>query len=163
MVSHTIIVTLRTLIKLYTHLLQVSKQKTEAIKDYQLEPLEELLVTERKLIQQIEKAESKRYQAVEAWFDSNESSGTKRTITVMLEKLAADDSIKTELERLSTQLRDLLTELKKQEELNQQLLAQSLQFVHLSLNMMNPSMEQINYGQNDTSPLLKRSVFDSKA
>lgn len=163
MVSHTIIVTLRTLIKLYTHLLQVSKQKTEVIKDYQLEPLEELLVTERKLIQQIDKAESKRYQAVEAWFDSNEFSGTKRTITVMLEKLAADDSIKTELERLSTQLRDLLTELKKQEELNQQLLVQSLQFVHLSLNMMNPSMEQINYGQNDTSPLLKRSVFDSKA
>lgn len=162
MASHAIIITLRTLIELYTHLLQVSKQKTEAIKAYQLEPLEKLLVTERKLIQQIEKAESKRYQVVKAWFDSNESPGTERTITVMLAKLA-DDSIKKELERLSTQLRDLLTELKKQEALNQQLLEQSLQFVHLSLNMMNPSMEQINYGRNDTSPLPKRSVFDSKA
>jgi len=160
--NHVIIASLRALVELYKQLLQTSEKKTEAIKDYQLEPLQKLLVTERKLIQQTEKAEKKRHQAVESWFDANDFLTTDRTITMMLSKLK-DEPFKQQLEQLSTRLLELITEFKKQEHLNQELLVQSLQFVHLSLNMMNPSMSHINYGKSKDSSLPKRSVFDSKA
>jgi hypothetical protein len=58
----------------------------------------------------------------------------------------------------------VITELKERNQLNQQLIHQSLQFVHLTLDMLAPQPASINYGPPQQNAAPKRpSMFDSKA
>ncbi len=54
--------------------------------------------------------------------------------------------------------------LKEQNELNQQLLITSLQFVNLSLDLLRPQDRNYNYDKTNQEPPKKmKSMFDSKA
>ncbi|MBU5594107.1 flagellar protein FlgN [Amphibacillus sp. MSJ-3] len=155
---------LKQLIQLHESLLQLSLLKTELLKKGDIEGIQKILKTEQKHIQAIKKFEKERLIAVDEWAEKHQLNDEEKTVTTILEHVSDDDERK-QLEELSTELANLLVELKAQEGLNQQLTNQSLQFVQLNLDMISPTIEQVNYGnaKNQNDPQSKRSVFDSKA
>ncbi len=153
---------LQTLTRIHEELLKVSKRKTDIIKEGSAEKLQAILVEERKYIKVLEQAEQNRKQVVEKWYTDKRLPLEHMTITNMLEILT-DKQEQQELEHMTVQLTKAITELKQQEQLNQALIQQSMQFVQLSLDMLNPTIQSMNYGKNQETEGSKRSVFDSKA
>lgn len=147
---------------LHESLLSISEQKTTAIKDGNMENLQPLLVKERKHVQALEQVEANRQTEVGNWFAEIDRQTGEQTITAML-ALIEDKEEQKALADVTIQLTKAVTELKGQEQLNQSLIQQSLQFVEFSLNMMSPSIKNLNYGNKKETESVERSVFDSKA
>lgn len=162
MTLQTIIKSMEKLVMLHDSLLSISEQKTIAIKKGDMEKLQPLLVKERKHVQALEQVETARFKDVEEWFKTNNLQPDDQTITAMIEHLEDSDQQRA-LANVTTVLTNSVTNLKRQEQLNQALIQQSLQFVELSLDMMNPSINKLNYGNKKETETTNRSVFDSKA
>ncbi|WP_054787154.1 flagellar export chaperone FlgN [Gracilibacillus dipsosauri] len=154
---------LEKMIQLHESLLHVSKQKTEVLKEGNIEGLQRLLNQEQKHVQAINQMEQKRNEMVEIWANSNQLD-QNTSVSTIIEQYAEGEE-RTALEAVTLRLAELLLDLRRQEDLNKQLTEQSLQFVRLSLDMVQPSLKNLNYGNGKTSQdsLSKRSVFDSKA
>lgn len=153
---------LQELISIHEELLHIFKRKTNIVKEGSLEKFQALLLEEQKYIKIVEKAEEKRQQAVEKWYKDRNLPPNKATITNMLDILT-DETAQQQLEQLTIQLTNSITRLKEQEQLNQALIKQSMQFVQLSLDMLNPTIKNINYGKQQGTTAGKRSAFDSQA
>lgn len=153
---------LQALLNIHEELLRVSERKTEIVKDGSPEKLQAVLAEERKYIKVLDHAENNRQQAVEKWYQERQLPLEHMTITNMLEVLTDKDEQQV-LEHMTIQLTKAITRLKQQEQLNQALIQQSLQFVQLSLDLLNPTIHNINYGKKQETAGSKRSVFDSKA
>ena len=125
------------LVDVHKQLLSISKEKTERFKEGAIEPLQQLLVKERKQIRLLEQTESKRQQAVEKWFQENGMDTEQYTVSHMLEKLE-DEKERETLANITTTLTETIVELKQQEQLNEALIRQSMEFVQMSLDLMNP-------------------------
>lgn len=154
--------TLSELIKIHEKLIKQSKEKTEVIKEGSIEKLQTILSRERQCVQELEKLESKRAQQVNVWTEKNGLTDENMTITKML-KLIKNPLEAKQLELKTIALTEMITILKQQEQLNEELIMQSMQFVQLSLDMMSPTINNLNYGKNQETSTVKRSVFDSKA
>lgn len=156
--------TLERLTQVHQSLLQLSTTKTDLLKAGKIEEVQAILKTEQKHIQAIDRLEKQRLKAVDEWAVTYELSDDEKTITTLLEKVEHDNE-RQQLENLSTELAKVLVELKAQERLNQELTQQSLQFVQMNLDLISPTIEQVNYGnkKNQNDPQSKRSTFDSKA
>ncbi|SFA88197.1 FlgN protein [Lentibacillus halodurans] len=157
-----IIQSLEKLIELHDGLFDSARKKTEMIKEGSVDKLQTLLVKEYKFVQALEQAEINRQKMVEEWLVNEGITLHQATITAILETLT-DEQAKNDLEKTTVQLTDTITRVKKQEQLNQDLIRQSMQFVELSLDMMKPSIRNMNYGEKKASGGTDRSVFDSKA
>ncbi|AXI10020.1 flagellar protein FlgN [Oceanobacillus sp. 143] len=159
----TIIQSLERLVSVHVELLAISQDKTEIVKEGSVDKLQALLVKERKQIRLLEQAEIKRQESVEAWAKNRTIAVNQATITTMLETLE-DEAEQEALASVTTELTKLITKLKQQEQLNQALLNQSMQFVQLSLDMLNPSINNLNYGnKSKETGSTGRSLFDSQA
>ncbi|MFC4403528.1 flagellar protein FlgN [Gracilibacillus xinjiangensis] len=159
-----IIQLLEKMTKLHASLLDISKQKTELLKEGKIDALRALMNKEQKHVQAINQTEQKRIDAVADWANANRLD-PGISVSEIIEEHATGDEQKA-LEDVTLRLAELLMELRRQEDLNRQLTAQSLQFVQLSLDMVQPSLKNYNYGNktNQSQPQRsKRSVFDSKA
>lgn len=153
------------LCSLHQSLLTLSSDKTEALKNGDTDELQATIVKERKHVQAIGQLEAKREQVVAEWFSTNGINGEEHTITTMLEHIS-NDAEKEALQEKFERLVMILADLKQQEKLNQELTQQSLQFIDMSLDMIQPSMKNLNYGRPNTKKNdsgNRRSVFDSKA
>lgn len=152
------------LIQVHESLLQLSLTKTDLLKSGKIEEVQAILKSEQKHIQAINKLEKQRLEAVDKWADAQNMTDQDKTVTAILEKLT-DENEQKQLEKTSTKLAKTLVQLKAQEGLNHELTEQSMQFVQMNLDLISPTIEQVNYGnkkeQND--PQSKRSIFDSKA
>lgn len=147
---------------IHEQLLNISEQKTEIVKDGSIEKFQAILVEERKYIKILEQAEIKRQKEVEKWYVDQQLPLENMTITNMLDTLT-DEQEQQALEHMTIKLTKAITQLKQSEQLNQALIQQSMQFVQLSLDMLNPTIQNINYGKSQETEGSKRSVFDSKA
>lgn len=162
MSTQHIINILKNLVKAQKGLLETSIQKTEEIKAGQVDQLQATLIKERKALHNIEQIESKRIEAVNQWFVEYSLPLEQATITEMLENLTNEHD-KNELEIVATDLTETILKLKQQEQLNQALIQQSMQFVQLSLDLLNPSITNMNYSDKKETSQIKRSMFDSQA
>lgn len=159
-----VIETIEKLTVLHEQLLSISKQKTDKITESDTEGLVKLLTKERQLVQQINQVESKRSELVNQLCKERNIETEDITITRLLENL--DNQIeKADLEDEVTKLIEQIVQIRESEQLNNELLQQSMQFVQLNLEMLQPEAQQVSYGNNaqqrqQTSR--KRSVFDSK-
>lgn len=164
MSAQSIIQTLRQLIDLHRELNRMAQEKTEAIKAEELKPLSSLLVQERKLVVTIERVEKVRQDDVQAFL---EKKGVYQGSASLSECIHyANEMEQAELNNLGTELRAEITRLKERNELNQQLIYQSLQFVNLNLNLMLPETENYTYERPQDSEggrKQSQSLFDSKA
>ncbi|WP_246001154.1 flagellar protein FlgN [Oceanobacillus piezotolerans] len=151
------------LVQVHEELLNISKEKSDRIKEGDMDKMQAILVKERKQIRLLEQTEKKRQELVDAWFLSHFPSSEEATITKMLEAMEQEQD-KEILAGVTAKLTERITELKQQEELNRVLLSQSMQFVQLSLDLMRPSISNINYGsKNKENEEPNRSLFDSQA
>lgn len=153
---------LEKLVEVNTYLVNLSKEKTAVVTAGSVDELQTLLVKERKYIRILEQTESDRDKTTKEWMKENKLTSAHVTITEML-TLIEDEQAKQELEQAAIQLTEIIIQLKQQEQLNQQLINQSLKFVQMSLDVMNPSFKQMNYGNKKETQTVERSVFDSKA
>lgn len=158
-----LLTTMTTLIELHESLLSVSKEKTERLKENKIEDFNHLLKIERKHVQALEQIEKKRRQEAS---DLAVTLGLSKeaSVTELIEHLPKEEDQRA-LEEKATMLLSYLVDIKQQEDLNRQLLKQSLQFIQVQMDMMEPSVESLTYGNKkaEHDPKAKRSVFDSKA
>lgn len=157
-----IIQALEALIDVHEAIYDLSVQKTEAIKEGKIEALQALLIKERKKVQSLENAEKHRQSLAIAWFEKESIPQNDATVSTMLDRLT-DEKERNELETKTIALTEAILKIKQQEQLNQALIAQSMQFVQLSLDMISPSLKNMNYGNNTEPVPSNRSMFDSKA
>ncbi|SEQ25404.1 flagellar protein FlgN [Piscibacillus halophilus] len=164
MTIQAIIEHLEKLYQLNESLLAISKDKTELVKKSQIEEFNELLMKERKHVQAIDQLEEKRVRLTEEWFKKHAPDASEQTISQLVE-LTDDAESKEKLEAVYQRLIMNLASLKQQEDLNRELIQQSLQFIELSLEMYEPQSKQINYDQTkkSTNQRTQTSMFDSKA
>lgn len=156
-----VIKSLQRLINIHEDLIHISVQKTDIVKEGAIDKLQKILAQEQKHIRLLEQAELNRQQEVEVWFEKQQLPLDDVTITKML-SILTNEQARDVLEKATIALTNVITKLKQQEQLNRDLLHQSMQFVQISLNMLSPTIENINYG-NKRDTEIKRSVFDSKA
>lgn len=151
------------LVDLHVDLIEVSRKKTEEIKQGDMEKLSKLLMQERKQVQLISQKESERQELVEKFFVEKNAQKEEQTMTNLLAYID-DGTEKTEFEKVMSALIDAIVELREVEQLNKELMEQSMQLVQLSLDMLQPSINRMNYdGKQNIQESTKRSVFDSKA
>lgn len=162
----TIIQTLDNLEKLHKSLLELSYKKTEFIKIGDMDRLDQLLKDEQAHVAAISQLEQQRQLVVTDYLRAK-GIAPSDTPTVMEVMEAAESPSDQELLKLSRN-RLLLTvdQLKFQNDLNQKLTYQSLQFVNLTLDMLKPRPDQINYSRTEAkgdNVNKEKTYFDSQA
>ena len=164
MPAQLIIQTQETLIDLHKELNQLAREKTDVIKAEEIKQLGRLLVQEKRLVAEIEKQEQLRKVYVQAFLLDNELFNETASLSVCIQH--ASESEQPVLTQLRSDLWNELTRLKEQNELNQQLIYQSLQFVNLNLSLLLPEDASYTYERpQDAEGTRKQSqsLFDSKA
>src|SRR5690606_6130563 len=120
---------------LHESLLELSKQKTGYLKDGDTNGIQKILVDEKKHIQAIGQLEEKRMKLTEQWFKENAPEVTDYTITAIMDRVA-NETDKNELNSFYERLIMAIAALKQQEQLNKELTEQSLQFIGISLDLL---------------------------
>lgn len=147
---------------MHRSLLKLALQKTEVLKESNIEALNTTMKNEQMHIAAISKLEEQRQQAVAQFFEERTIQCDDATVSKLLEY--ADEKEKIKLVAKRDELLKTIDLLKEQNDLNQQLLFQSLQFVNLTLDLFQPQQEQMNYGASAGSRKpVKKGQFDSKA
>ncbi|MFB5282819.1 flagellar protein FlgN [Peribacillus sp. Hz7] len=157
MSAQPIIEALEQLIKLHKGFNKLASKKKNIIIEGDTDALTALLIDEQKYVKAISQIETKRQEAVQTFLKRPENA---TTLNQVIEEAQPEEA--ETLQRLKIELLEEVTQLKEQNELNQQLLVQSLQFVNLSLDVLRPQDRNYNYG-NEQAPKPSISMFDSKA
>lgn len=157
-----IIQALDVLISVHKKLINVSEQKTEILKEGSLDKFQKILREEQQHILLLERAEQHRQKQVSNWAEKQGYQDEDLTISGILERIENPEEAK-QLEGKTVELTEHITTLKQNEQLNESLIVQSMQFVQVSLNMLSPTLDNFNYGKTQRTQPIKRSAFDSKA
>ncbi|AOM81899.1 flagellar protein FlgN [Salisediminibacterium beveridgei] len=144
--------------------LAVAKQ--DAVKKGDMKDLEAVMQKEAPLIQKLRKLENTRMHLISQWQDEKGLVKEGVTIDQLLPLFPEKES--RELEAWSTRLIEQMIRLKEQNDLNEQLLEDSLRFVNVTLDAMRPQNHFNNYSGNgpeddDDFKSGDHSLFDSKA
>ena len=162
-----IIQILEKLEKMHKSLLELAFKKTELVKIGDMGELDSMLKNEQSHVAAIELLEKQRQQLVNDYLTEKKITiaGTPTVLHVI--EVTESEIERRQLEKVREQLISVIDELKKQNDLNQKLVFQSLQFVNMTLDMLRPRPEQMNYssnsvrGEGNSRP--KKSYFDSQA
>ncbi|MFJ7932821.1 flagellar protein FlgN [Sporosarcina sp. NPDC096371] len=161
----TILTSLDNLEKLHRSLLRIAYDKTAVIKKGDMEGLDQLLKDEQSHIAAIMQMDSLRQRDVAQYIaDQGRSGSTNPTVADLLS--VAPEADKQSLEEARDRLLHAIHDLKWQNDLNQKLTYQSLQFVNLSLDMVRPRPESANYSKTEISgrkESKEQTSFDSQA
>lgn len=163
MQAQQLITTLEKLHKLHRSLYDLSLEKTDSIKKGDTEALNEFIKKEQNHISAINTLEHQRQKLAEEFLHQKGISLSSPSLSDVI--AYANEAEKPELQELKQDLLDLTVKLKDQNELNQKLVYQSLQFVNMNLSMLQPQAEQTNYGRpsGNKGQAAQKSMFDSKA
>ncbi|WP_174728876.1 flagellar protein FlgN [Mesobacillus harenae] len=135
-----IVSTMTKLIKLHKSLFDLSVKKTDIIKKGDIESMNTLIKDEQTHIAAISKLEQER--AIQA---SKLVPGINNpSIADLFEHLETPE--KEKLSSLRDGLMDVVLKIQSQNQLNQQLLLQSIQFLNFSMSLVMPQAENYNYG-----------------
>ena len=147
--------TMDKLLKLHQSLYRLSVKKTDIVKNGDMDALNQILKDEQSHIAAISKFENERQKFTEAILPKLKNP----TITDCLNFI--DEENKETLEQLRTELFEVVMKIKEKNDLNQQLIYQSLQFVNLTLSLVAPQPENYNYGPSAGKPNTP-GLFNSK-
>ncbi len=156
---------METLLTIHHELLTISVEKVELIKNGDAAALEALIRTEAKLARKIQINDTLRMKQVQAILAKKGKMKENATITDVKE--FATEAEKEQLDHIQEQLLLAIHQLKTHNDLNQELITESLRFVNLSLDLIVPYKEDISYSRrqedDDDRFLTGHSLFDSKA
>ena len=163
-----IISTLEKLERMHKSLLELANKKTDFIKANDMEQIDEMLKTEQAHVAAIETLEQQRQAMVTDYLRAKGIAFNDiPTVAQVID--ATDGPEKQALQEVRERLVALLMELKKRNDLNQKLVFQSLQFVNLTLDMLQPQRQQastFNYSGAEVrgeTNIAKKSYYDSQA
>lgn len=162
MSSDQLVTVMERLLELHKSLLEKAYEKTTVIEKGDIDALNTLIKDEQKLLPTINKLEQVRQQVVRNFLTPFHVEEENFTISTCLTYI--NDTKKDKLVGLREELLEVAQTLQKQNELNSQLVKQSLQFVQMSLDMFYPKTPEFNYGppkQSGTST--SNSLFNRKA
>ncbi|MER2121816.1 MAG: flagellar protein FlgN [Solibacillus sp.] len=162
-----IVVMLEKLEKMHKSLLELALAKTEYIKQGDMEQLDQLIKNEQAHVAAINTLEQQRQLMVT---DYLRAKGIALTDTPSVTDVitATENSESTQsLVNVRERLVALLNQLKMQNDLNQKLVMNSLQFINITLDAMRPQQtEQFNYSDaqiRGNAEVAKRSFNEFKA
>ncbi|MCM3389100.1 flagellar protein FlgN [Ureibacillus chungkukjangi] len=152
--------------KMHKSLLELSLTKTELVKKGDMEGLDTIIKNEQSHVAAIEVLEKQRLQMVTEYLRAKGIALVDTPTVADVIEAADTDNERKQLEDIRNQLLSVIGDLSKQNNLNQKLVFQSLQFVNMSLDMLRPQPEEINYSSKtvrseNVAP--KKSMFDSQA
>ncbi|MFZ4451065.1 flagellar protein FlgN [Salibacterium aidingense] len=157
--------TMALLVQQHQELNKLSAQKTELIKANDTKELADLLKKESKQIRSIEQTEKKRQAATTVFLKEKGETDSEGTVSVLLKHLPEDHH--DPLLRLQEALLAEMAGLREKEALNRALVEDSLQFVQMTLDMIQPDPEAVHYthpeGRDSEDRPEGFSIFDSKA
>lgn len=147
---------------MHSSLLKLAYHKTEILQSAKVDGLDETMKNEQSHIAAISQLENQRQEAVEQFFKERQVTSAGVTVSDLMNYASEDEKALLDEKRKSLLL--TVTTLQNQNDINQKLLFQSLQFVNLTLDLLRPQPDQINYNStagNRTSAM--KGQFDSKA
>jgi FlgN protein len=143
-------------------LLTLAHEKTEIVKQGDMTLLEEKMKQEQRHTLIMQKLEKERMEIVYRMMSGRQLMSGLPTLADCLDILDVDE--KQELVVLRDTLIGKITELKQVNELNQSLISQSLQFVNVTLSMVQPMEREPAYRKDHTKKEVKgHSLFNAKA
>lgn len=151
------------LIKLHKSLNEIAIKKTDIIIKGDAEKLQSIVKDESKHIQAIGQTNHLLIDETHVFLHAQGAAG-EPSISAVLDHVS--DSEHQEILDLKEELKEQIADLKTKNDANQALLEQSMDFIHLSMDMLMPDIEAYNYsGPEQNSPVKQesRSIFDSKA
>jgi flagellar biosynthesis/type III secretory pathway chaperone len=150
------------LLQAHEALLSLVHEKKDILIQGQLDKLSALTVQEWRWIQRIESLEKERISHVSVF--AREKGLAEESLTArQLPSLLGDPFLSARMKGLIERLTSVLDELKKANELNAQLLRQSLTFVQMTLDLLTDTSNSIQYHERGTtSSAPRRSFFDAK-
>ncbi|NMH75202.1 flagellar protein FlgN [Bacillus sp. RO2] len=150
----TIITILEKMHTLHAYLYELTVRKEEIVKVNKVEELQQITREEKQYTRAIVQLEKQRAELSEG-----------KTVTELAE--VSTPTEKQALLDLKAGLTETIGNIQKQNELNQLLLEQSLQFVTMTLNTLNPQPNAVNYEKpantKKSVSAPARSLFDSRA
>lgn len=161
MSSELLLASMEKLCKLHKSLYELAVKKTDIIKAGDMDALNQLLKDEQAHIAAIDRMEKERQKAAKAFAQHLD----QPTVTDCMDRLSTAEQDKAV--RITDDLTEIVNNLKEQNQLNQQLVHHSLQFVNVSMSLLRPQPENINYGpptkNKQTSEKNSQGMFNSKA
>lgn len=152
--------------EMYRKIIELGKEKQQAIMDNDIALLTKLMNQEARLLKQTEELDELREQAALQFLQENGiRSQLKLTITEMT-RLVFDVTEKQQLLAAQAQLSDTLRELKRLNGINKELVEQSLTFIDYSLNLFvsEPEDDMMYRDPSKQHAAQKpRSFFDTRA
>lgn len=139
--------TLEKLETMHTSLYELALAKTEYIKQSDMEKLDQLIKNEQTHVAAIEMLEQQRQSMVSDYLRAKGIALTEApTVAHVIQAAQGSESINA-LVAVRERLIELLDKLKFQNDLNQKMVMNSLQFISITLNALNPQprTEQFNY------------------
>lgn len=163
----TIIATLEKLERMHKSLLELAYKKTELVKANDMSELDQLLKNEQAHVAAIDTLEQQRQLMVTDYLRANGIAYSDKPTVGELINAATDQSEKEALISVRERLLSLVQELKTQNDLNQKLVYQSLQFINLTLEAVRPARpDSFNYSNAEVrgqSNVGKKTYYDSQA
>jgi hypothetical protein len=161
MSASSLILSMERLLKLHNSLYEIAVKKTDILKKGDMEALNQLMKDEQKHIAAIGKIEEERFHLAKQIVPHIENP----TLTDCLEVLTGAQLNKTS--QLRKELLEVVSQIQEKNHLNQQLLYQSMQFIHFSMSLVAPQPQDFNYGpptNKQTTPgTTSTGMFNSKA
>jgi flagellar biosynthesis/type III secretory pathway chaperone len=158
MSTENLISIMEKLLKLHQSLYELSAKKTDIVIKGDMDALNQILRDEQAHITAINQFESERQKCAEVILPGMD----KPTISECIE--AVDGAEKDTLIQLRTDLLEIVSKIREKNELNQQMIHQSLQFVHLTMNLVAPQPMDFNYGPHAGKTIgPSPGLFNSKA
>jgi len=140
-------------------LLEISVEKTDAIKSDDAKRLSGMLIDEQEMVKEMISLEKKRAVVAPA---IAKDAGVKSVDDILSIVRESSPQKAREIEGIAADLRGVLKELEERNSMNNSLLQFTIDYIELNVNLMTSSKEPANYGRSSTANPVQRSMFDSK-
>jgi len=150
---------------LYEQLLNTAKEKTPVLIHNEVEQLNGLVQRERKLIAEAEKLEQARILHTHRYFSSLGYISRMNTLRELIRAVNQPEE-KQQLLNKQQELQAVLGELKRNNDLNQQLIQQSLAFINYSIDLVvdDPTEDLVyQHPQKGQAGNSRNGIFDTRA
>jgi len=151
--------------ELYQQLLDTANAKTPVLVNNDTDELNAIMLRERKLLAETERLEATRIKVTHQYFISLGFRSTFNRLSEVIQSVHHPEE-KQRLIDKQHELASLLRELKRVNDLNQQLITQSLAFIDYSIGLMveDPAGDMTyQHPQNKLSGYSRTGLFDTKA
>ncbi|MGF9976239.1 flagellar protein FlgN [Viridibacillus arvi] len=148
--------------KMHKSLLELAYKKTEFITTGDMDGLDQLLKDEQSHVAAITQLEQQRQQAVTDYLKAKGIASAEHATVAQVMEVADTPIEQLKLDEARKKMLLVIETLKHQNDLNQKMIFQSLQFVNMTLDMLRPQPDQINYSQTEVRGSTLKTSFDSQ-